>query len=59
MIAIELYEPCTLVRKQLLEEFGIFTGTASNKNTLRILPSLAVTKNEIDVLLNALKNILI
>lgn len=58
MIAIELYEPCASVRKQLLEKFGIFTGTASNKNTLRILPSLAVTKNEIDVLLNALKNIL-
>ena len=58
MIAIELYEPCAPVRKRLLEEFGIFTGTASNKNTLRILPSLAVTKNELDTLLKALKIIL-
>jgi acetylornithine aminotransferase len=41
-----------------LEEFGIFTGTASNKNTLRILPSLAVTKKELDALLEALKIIL-
>ncbi|HKX86553.1 MAG TPA: aminotransferase class III-fold pyridoxal phosphate-dependent enzyme, partial [Flavobacterium sp.] len=58
MIAIELYEPCASVRKKLLDEFGIFTGTASNKNTLRILPSLAVTKKELDELLQALKIIL-
>jgi acetylornithine/N-succinyldiaminopimelate aminotransferase len=58
MVAIELYEPCSLVRKRLLDEFGIFTGTSSNKNTLRILPSLAVTKVEIDALLHALKQIL-
>ncbi|MFK7004214.1 aspartate aminotransferase family protein [Flavobacterium covae] len=58
MVAIELYEPCAAVRKRLLDEFGIFTGTASNKNTLRILPSLAVTKKELDELLQALKIIL-
>jgi acetylornithine/N-succinyldiaminopimelate aminotransferase len=58
MIAIELYEPCASLRKRLLEEFRIFTGTASNKNTLRILPSLAVTKRELDELLKALKIIL-
>ena len=58
MIAIELHEPCAAVRKKLLEEFGIFTGTASNKNTLRILPSLAVTQEELDALLTALKTIL-
>ena len=58
MIAIELYEPCASLRKRLLEEFGIFTGTASNKNTLRILPSLAVKKRELDELLKALKILL-
>ncbi|QOG91133.1 aminotransferase class III-fold pyridoxal phosphate-dependent enzyme [Flavobacterium columnare] len=58
MVAIELHEPCAAVRKRLLDEFGIFTGTASNKNTLRILPSLAVTKKELDELLQALKIIL-
>ncbi|MEW5676522.1 aminotransferase class III-fold pyridoxal phosphate-dependent enzyme [Flavobacterium enshiense] len=58
MVAIELYEPCTPVRKRLLEEFGIFTGTASNKNVLRILPSLAVTVAELDKLLNALRILL-
>ncbi|GAA4761527.1 aminotransferase class III-fold pyridoxal phosphate-dependent enzyme [Flavobacterium hankyongi] len=58
MVAIELYEPCAPVRKRLLEEFGIFTGTASNKNVLRILPSLAVTVAELDKLLNALRILL-
>lgn len=58
MIAIELFEPCAPVRKRLLEEFGIFTGTASNKNVLRILPSLAVTVAELDKLLNALRILL-
>ncbi|MGX7667866.1 aspartate aminotransferase family protein [Flavobacterium pedocola] len=58
MLAIEFHEPCAVIRKRLLEEFGIFTGTASNKNVLRILPSLAVTTNELDVLINALKMIL-
>ncbi len=58
MIAIELFEPCVSVRKRLLDEFGIFTGTASNKNVLRILPSLAVAKKDLDALLDALKIIL-
>lgn len=58
IIAIELYEPCAPIRKQLLEEFGIFTGTASNKNTLRILPSLAVTQKELKRLILSLKVLL-
>lgn len=58
MIAIELYEPCAQIRKQLLEEFGIFTGTSSNKNVLRILPPLNITTPEIDQLVTALNTIL-
>lgn len=58
MVAIELFEPCATVRKRLLDEFGIFTGTASNKNVLRILPSLAVAKKDLEALLDALKVIL-
>lgn len=58
MIGIELFEDASLVRNILLHQYSIFTGSASNKNTIRILPSLAVTKAEIDVLLNALKEIL-
>jgi acetylornithine/N-succinyldiaminopimelate aminotransferase len=58
MIAVELNEPCVAVRRQLLEEYGIFTGTSSNKNTLRILPTLNVSQQEIDQLIQALHNIL-
>jgi acetylornithine/N-succinyldiaminopimelate aminotransferase len=58
MIAVELNEPCTAVRRQLLEDYGIFTGTSSNKNTLRILPTLNVSQQEIDQLIQALHNIL-
>jgi acetylornithine/N-succinyldiaminopimelate aminotransferase len=58
MIAVELNEPCASVRRQLLEEYGIFTGTSSNKNTLRILPTLNVSQQEIDQLIQALHNIL-
>ena len=55
MIGIELQGPCAETRKELLFKHAVFTGSASNKNTLRILPSLAVKKNEIDLFVNALK----
>jgi acetylornithine/N-succinyldiaminopimelate aminotransferase len=58
MIGIELYEPCAAIRNQLLQEHHIFTGSASNKNTLRILPSLAITKEELDIFIHAFKTIL-
>lgn len=58
MIGIELDQPCAEMRNRLLSEFKIFTGTSSNKNTLRILPSLAVSVDEIDQFIHAIKNIL-
>jgi acetylornithine/N-succinyldiaminopimelate aminotransferase len=58
MIGIELDQPCAAIRNILLSEFKIFTGSSSNKNTLRILPSLAVTIEEIDQFIHALKDIL-
>jgi acetylornithine/N-succinyldiaminopimelate aminotransferase len=54
MIGIEFYEPCSQIRNQLLKEHKIFTGASSNKNTMRILPSLAISKPEIDLFINAL-----
>ncbi len=53
MIGIELDGPCAAIRKELLLKHHIFTGAASNKNTLRILPSLAITKTEIDQFIDA------
>ena len=53
MIGIELYEPCAAVRNSLLHNHKIFTGSSSNKNTLRILPPLTIGKQEVDIFLEA------
>ncbi len=57
MIGVELYESCSSFRNKLLSEHRIFTGASSNKNTLRILPSLAIQKIEIDMFLEAFKSV--
>jgi acetylornithine/N-succinyldiaminopimelate aminotransferase len=53
MIGVELYEPCAAVRKELLDKHKMFTGTSSNKNTLRILPPLTISRAEVDAFLTA------
>lgn len=53
MIGIDLPEEKKSVRSNLLTKHKIFTGEAK-PNTIRLLPSLAVTKQEIDIFLNAL-----
>lgn len=59
MIGIELEIPCAALRNELLNEYKIFTGSSSNKNTLRILPALNVTKSEVDVFLNAFNQVIL
>jgi acetylornithine aminotransferase len=54
MIGFDLPEERKAVRTRLLEKHKIFTGEAK-PNTIRLLPSLAVTKDEIDIFLTALK----
>lgn len=46
MIGIELFAPCTPLRNKLLHEGKIFTGSSSDKNTLRILPALNLERQE-------------
>ncbi|WP_268122518.1 aspartate aminotransferase family protein [Roseivirga pacifica] len=58
MLAIELTQPVAELRKKLLFDYHIFTGSAGNKNTLRLLPSLAVTKAELTPFIKALKEAL-
>lgn len=58
MIGIELPYPIAGLRKELLEDYHIFTGSASNKNTLRILPALNLKKEEADIFLEAFTQIL-
>lgn len=58
MIGVEMPFPVAELRKELLNEYHIFTGSASNKNTLRILPALNLKKEEADIFLEAFSNIL-
>ena len=54
MLGAEFDFPVAPLRKKLLMEHKIFTGSAANKNTLRLLPSLAVTRGELDQFFEAL-----
>jgi acetylornithine/N-succinyldiaminopimelate aminotransferase len=58
MIGIELYEPCAGIRNTLLKDFKIFTGSSSNKNTIRILPALNVKKEDLNKFLEAFQQVL-
>jgi len=54
MIGFDLPEEKSKVRNNLLFNYHIFTGEAK-PNTIRLLPSLAVNRSEIDIFLTALK----
>lgn len=54
MIGIDLPETLKQVRSNLLHQHRIFTG-ASNPNTVRLLPSLAVTREQADMFLAAME----
>jgi acetylornithine aminotransferase len=55
MLGVEFDFEIGALRKKLIVEKHIFTGSANNKNLLRILPSLTVKKSDIDVFIVALK----
>ncbi|PTX20323.1 acetylornithine aminotransferase [Pontibacter mucosus] len=58
MIGVELDKPCAPIRKQLLEEYQIFTGSSSDKNTLRLLPPLCIGAREVEKFMQAFEAIL-
>ena len=55
MLGLGFDFPVAELRKNLLFKHKIFTGSAGDKNTMRLLPSLAVTKEELKQFLEALK----
>lgn len=55
IIGIELDQPAAPIRKALLFEDNIFTGSASQPNTIRLLPALNVGKAEIDFFIDKLR----
>jgi acetylornithine aminotransferase len=58
MIGVELNQACAPVRNTLLQQHKIFTGSSSNKNTLRVLPPLNITKAQADIFIEALSTTL-
>lgn len=58
MIGVELEIPCAGVRNSLLDDHKIFTGSSSDKNTMRILPALNIAKDEADLFLKAFKSVM-
>jgi acetylornithine/N-succinyldiaminopimelate aminotransferase len=55
MIGVEFEFPAAPFRKKLMEEFGVFTGSSSNKNTMRLLPPLCVGDEEVEEFMGAFK----
>lgn len=58
MIGVELEGPCAPVRQALLQEHGIFTGSSSDKNTIRILPPLNIGEKEVNIFFDAFDKVL-
>lgn len=58
MIGIEFDFAIADLRKELLYDKHIFTGSSSNKNTIRLLPPLNIGKKEIEQFINASKEVL-
>lgn len=56
MIGIELEFPASKIREDLLYKHKIFTGSSSNKATIRILPALNIDQVLIDEFINAFKS---
>lgn len=58
MIGIETHAPQSEIRNELLQKHKIFTGASPAENTIRILPSLAVRKEEIDLFTEAFQQVM-
>lgn len=53
MIGVEMPFPIRAFRKLLIEKFGMFTGSSSQANTLRILPPITVSETEVTEFISA------
>jgi acetylornithine aminotransferase len=54
MIGFDVPDEIKDLKKVLLQDFKVFTGEAK-PNVIRLLPSLAITKEEIDIFLDRLQ----
>ena len=58
MLGVEFQFPIKELRKSLLYEHHIFTGSSANPNLLRILPPLTISKEELSLLSHTLNEML-
>ena len=56
MIGLEMSFSVKAFRKFLIEEFGVFTGSSSQPNSLRILPPLSVKASEVTEFISLFEN---
>ncbi|RZS92475.1 aspartate aminotransferase family protein [Aquimarina brevivitae] len=59
MLGLEFDFEVQELRKTLIYEHHIFTGGSANKNLIRILPPLSITKKELNIFFEALETILV
>ncbi|WP_044204322.1 aspartate aminotransferase family protein [Flammeovirga sp. OC4] len=57
MLGIELNEAVAPLRKEILMKHKIFTGASSNKNTIRLLPPLTLTKEQAQLFVDAFNDV--
>jgi acetylornithine aminotransferase len=58
MIGLEFDFEVAELRKKMIYDQHVFTGSAKNKKLLRFLPALNITKEHIDLFFEALKTVL-
>jgi acetylornithine aminotransferase len=57
MIGVHFNEPIAPLRKHLLNEHKIFTGTASDPNIIRLLPPYCITEKEVKKVAKAFSDV--
>ena len=55
MLAVEFPFPTAALRKRMAFDEKCFVGSSSEANTIRLLPPLCVTKEDVDTLVASLK----
>ena len=55
MLGLEFHFEVAGLRKKLIEDHRVFTGSSKNRNLLRILPALNIDREAIDLLFGALQ----
>lgn len=58
MIGIDLDRDAAPVRSELVSKYKIFTGSSAGKQTIRLLPPLNITQNQVYSFIQSLKEIL-